>query len=119
MSAHRTRLCWAEGVLSPTWLEREGKPCDDAGRIEAILQGIETWTLVPGLAGYAYPGTPDPTLSRLFGNFVEVSGGFQIETDDPELIARYNKLVRANVNSSAYRVAKRDDERRAAAKLRR
>lgn len=120
----RTIIGWTNGVLSPSWLEREGKPCDDAGRVAAVLAALDTYTLMPSLAGYAYAPAPndpgrDPGLLRLFGNFVEVSGGFQIDTDDPDVIARYNAGVRSNVNTARYRAAKLAEEQRHAAKGRR
>ncbi len=104
-----TILRWAGGVFEVSWLEREGRAADDAGRIDAILSALGTHALMPGLAGAGRPSPRDPNSTMLTGNFWAVSGSFCIETTDPVLVARFNALVRSNVATRAYRDACRED----------
>lgn len=78
--------------------------------IELLLERLATYTLTPSLAGYGTQSAYDPTLTHFFGNFVEVSAGFGICTDDPDLIASLNRLIRANVQTPAYKDAKQEYE---------
>lgn len=84
-----------------------------AEAIEAVFANLETQTLMPSLASFAH--VTEAPMCRLFGNFVEVSGSFCIDTDDEALISRFNAAVKKNIGTARYRAAKLEMERRAAA----
>lgn len=50
--------------------------------------------------GAIYPGED---VRRYFGNFARVSHVFNIDTTDPELIAKLTAAIRANQRTPAYR----------------
>lgn len=47
-----------------------------------------------------HPGYPD--ARRFFGNFVEVSHAFCVDTDEPEVIERLRAAIAANIASEAF-----------------
>jgi hypothetical protein len=57
-----------------------------------------------------YPKAPG--LVRFWGNFLEMSHVFQIDTDDADLIARLTKAIRSNQRTQAYRTAKAVGDKR-------
>lgn len=49
-----------------------------------------------------------PEAVRFWGNFFTVSAVFEIDTDEPELIARLTAAIRANQERPDYKAAKRE-----------
>jgi hypothetical protein len=58
--------------------------------------------------GPVYPEAPDAV--RFWGNFLELSAVFEVDTDEPELIDRLTSAIRANQATPAYVAAKRAQE---------
>lgn len=48
-------------------------------------------------------GSTKPGVVIFFGNFLTVSHVFNIETDDPEVIERLNRAIKANKRRADYR----------------
>lgn len=48
----------------------------------------------------------NPGVTRFWGNFYDWSAVFQVDTDDPALVAEMTALVRANQATPAYAAAK-------------
>lgn len=94
-----------------------GEPrCSVEEIVEGVLEALATETLNPSLADFGGPSQYDPAYMHFFGNFENLSLAFGIDTRDPVLIERFTSAIRANVNTSAYRRAKIDYERRQAEK---
>lgn len=49
------------------------------------------------------PIYPDASATRFFGNFANVSHVFNIDTDEPELVATLTAAIRANQKRSDYK----------------
>lgn len=83
--------------------------------LDPVIHDIGFW----GNARQAVPGSdpeddvfvdgppiyPDaPNAIRFCGNFMEISSGFCIDTDEPDLIAKLTKAIQANQLTEAYRL---------------
>jgi hypothetical protein len=68
----------------------------DPESLDELMRLIETEALVPSLAPYVSPSPRNPGMVQIFGNFVNVSHAFMIETDDLDLVARFGAALRAN-----------------------
>lgn len=73
--------------------------------IEDLYDALGKYTLSPSLAPHCVPSPLDQSLTHYFGNFIEFSHGFALDTNDPEVIERLNALITENVSSGVYRVA--------------
>lgn len=88
-------------ALDPAF-ERYGDFCfkpyhwtrDDGGKI------------IDDLTRPLYPDAPD--TRRVFGNFFDVSGVFNLDTDEQELIAKLRALIAANKATPAYAAARQE-----------
>jgi hypothetical protein len=58
-----------------------------------------------------------PGMIRFFGNFMNYSFGFTIDTDEPEVIAQLNAAIQANKETEAYKAIKIEAEKREAVRL--
>ena len=98
------------------WFGEEPDP------IEKLLERLEEYALDPRFETYGnfVFSDPDPAIpvgaTRFFGNFFELSGVFNIDTDDADLVESLTLAIRQNQRTPGYREAKearrRDDEAR-------
>lgn len=64
--------------------------------------------------------SPGDSTVRFWGNFSQISAGFSVDSDDPEVIGRLTRAIRNNQASSAYAEFKtRDAEMKERGKVRR
>lgn len=70
-----------------------------------LLARVERYTLNPDLAELGRPSVANSGMVHFSGNFEEVSGAFGIDTDEPAVIAAWNRAIRRNMARPAYRRA--------------
>lgn len=83
--------------------------------IEVLYDVLAAHPLDSRLAPFVRPDLADSYLDKeagkreavpgafwFTGNFVEISHGFRIRTDDPKVIDRLNRLIEANISSVEY-----------------
>jgi hypothetical protein len=85
---------------------------EEPDTIAKLEERLAEYTLMPSLAPFAAPCPSDPAMSRFFGNFVDYSHSFSIDTDDPELIERLGALIKTNMRTPLYTSARIEYERR-------
>lgn len=64
--------------------------------LDELFRLLETEPLVPSLAPYVAQSTRLEYFTQFFGNFVTVSHGFCVETDDANLVARFVEALKRN-----------------------
>jgi len=64
--------------------------------LDELLRLLETEPLVPSLAPYFEQSPRLKYFTQFFGNFVTISHGFCVETDDAVLIARFVEALKRN-----------------------
>lgn len=78
--------------------------------IEKLFERLEKYTLSPSLVPFMSDAAPDsgPGCMRFFGNFVEVSGGFSVVTDDEEMMKRFVIAIGSNMHTARFVKASRE-----------
>ena len=74
--------------------------------LEDLYSRLETNTLDPVFEGYGNFITLEADHVHFFGNFFDYSHVFRLDTDDPWIAERLEKLIRSNQETPAYREAK-------------
>jgi len=64
--------------------------------LDELFRLLETEPLVPSLAPYFAQSPRFQYFTQFFGNFVNISHGFCVETDDVNLVARFVEALRRN-----------------------
>ncbi len=88
--------------------------------VAVLLKRLTEHTLNPtfeeygafGLKPTTWTGEPPDywtaSMVRFWGNFDDVSAGFSIDTDEPEMIEQLCAAIRANMATQAYADSKRE-----------
>lgn len=79
--------------------------------MQTSLEGVQTIRYI-----LTQPIDPEHPLAQSFsGNFLEYSFGFHVTTDDPEVIARLDAAIAANMQRPGFQAALAEERERSAA----